>query len=363
MPSLTTAGGNFHHLASLPRPGGPASWRKVSRRTLTVKLALAALTVAVCSGGLDLDVLAVTPLAHAAAGSATPDASAADRRFGVGEIVVGYTDRRRLVRLPGRGLVPRPLATVIRYPAAIDRSAVDVRGAPPARTQAPYPLIVFAHGFAATPAIYDRLLLTWAAAGYVVAAPYFPLSNRFAPGGPNESDLVNQPGDMSYVITRVLAASVSTHGLLAGLVERARIAVAGQSDGGSTALATAYNIHFRDPRVGAAVILSGARIPGLGGYDFPPPSPPLLAVQGTADTSNLPSSTYNYFRLARSPKFLLSLIGAPHLGPYTDEQPQLGVVERTSIAFLDRYLKHRSGAARRMTRAGNLRGVATLTAG
>jgi dienelactone hydrolase len=363
MPRVTTAGGNFHRLDTAC-PSDAASWRRVPRRLLTLKLAFAALAVAACFGAVAFALLAAAPVARAATDSAGPGAiAAATRRFGVGEIVVGYTDRGRLVRLPGRGLVPRPLATVIRYPAAVDPTAVDVRGAPPAKGKGPYPLIVFAHGFAATPEIYARLLQTWAAAGYVVAAPYFPLSNRFAPGGPNESDLVNQPGDMSYVITRVLTGSAAAHGILAGLVDRARIAVAGQSDGGSTALATAYNIHFRDRRVGAAVILSGARIPGVGGYDFPPPSPPLLAAQGTADRSNAPSSTYNYFRLARSPKFLLSLIGAPHLGPYTDEQPQLGIVEQTSIAFLDRYLEHRPGAATRMRRVGNVPGVATLTAG
>jgi dienelactone hydrolase len=283
--------------------------------------------------------------------------------FAVGEIVVGYRDRSRLVRLPGHGLVPRPLATVIRYPAAGSTAPVDVRGAPAAKAAGPFPLIVFAHGFAATPTIYAQLLQTWAAAGYVVAAPYFPRSNQYAPGGPDEADLVNQPGDISFVITRVLAGSAAVHGILSGLVDRHLIAVAGQSDGGSTALATAYNVYFRDRRVGAAAILSGARIPGVGGYDFPQPSPPLLAVQGTADTVNAPASTYNYFAAAPAPKFLLSLLGAPHLGPYTDEQPQLGIVERTSIAFFDRYLKHRPGAAARLALAGNVRGVATVTTG
>jgi Phosphodiester glycosidase len=54
------------------------------------------------------------------------------------------------------------------------------------------------------------------------------------------------------------------------------------------------------------------------------------------------------------PKFLLELLGAPHLPPYTDEQPQLGIVEHVTTAFLDRYLKHGHGALRAMIRAGNL---------
>jgi dienelactone hydrolase len=230
------------------------------------------------------------------------------------------------------------------------------------KRRGPFPLIVFAHGFNITPYPYDRLLQAWASAGYVVAAPIFPLTNPAAPGGPDESDLINQPGDVSYVITRMLAGDRRASGILSGLISPRRIAVAGQSDGGSTALATAYNAHLRDPRLGAAVILSGAEIPGLGGY-FASGGPPLLAVQGTADTSNSPSATYRYFALAPPPKFLLRLWGAPHLGPYTDEQPYLRVVEGVTIAFLDRYLKHRPGASRRMWAAGDVPGVATLSSG
>jgi hypothetical protein len=87
----------------------------------------------------------------------------------------------------------------------------------------------------------------------------------------------------------------------------------------------------------------------------------LLAVQGTADTSNAPESTYRYFRIAPKPKFLLRLWGAPHLGPYTDEQPQLGIVERETIAFLDRYLKHLPGATTRMWKDGDVSGLASLS--
>ena len=90
----------------------------------------------------------------------------------------------------------------------------------------------------------------------------------------------------------------------------------------------------------AAVVLSGATLPGMGA--FPAGGPPLLATQGTADTTNAPSNTETYFDRARRPKFLLWLIGASHLPPYTEQQPQLGIVERATTAFLDRYLKQGS---------------------
>ena len=273
-----------------------------------------------------------------------------------------FVDHSRTIRLPSGAVQPRTLVTVIRYPAAGRPGPVDRRAAPPDRAAGRLPLIVFGHGFAVTPAPYARLLRAWAAAGYVVAAPVFPLENAHAPGGPNESDLVNQPRDMRFVISRLLAAGAAGSGPLSGLIDPHAIAVTGQSDGGETALAVAYDHRFLDRRVDAAVILSGAEIPGSDGVPFPARSPPLLATQGTADTTNNPVNTYAFFSVAHRPKYLLKLLGAPHLGPYTDEQPQLGIVERVTIAFLDRYLKRTAGAGTRLARAGNVHGTAVLQA-
>ena len=230
----------------------------------------------------------------------------------------------------------RLLMTVVRYPEAPGH----------------FPLIVFGHGFAVTPAPYAPLLRAWARAGYVVAAPVFPLGNANAPGGPDERDLVNQPRDMSFVITRMLAAGAAPSGTLSHRIDARRIAVSGQSDGGDTALAAAYDPRFRDRRIGAAVILSGAEIPFLTPIRFSS-GPPLLAIQGTADTINPPPLTDTFFNAAPAPKYLVKLIGAPHLPPYTSEQPQLGIVERVTLAFLARYLHGSRAALRRMARLGD----------
>jgi dienelactone hydrolase len=211
-----------------------------------------------------------------------------------------------------------------------------------------------------TPHLYARLLRSLARAGYVVAAPVFPLGSADAPGGPDEADVINQPSDMSFVISSLLSLSRPGAGPLAGLLDPAQIAVAGHSDGAETALAVAYSRRFRDPRVDAAVILSGAEMEGVGGYSFTHESPPLLAAQGTADTFNEPKYTNAYFKLARRPKFLLRLLGAGHLPPYSYQQPQLAIVERVTIAFLDRYLKHEPGGLRRLVSLGGVTGTSAL---
>jgi dienelactone hydrolase len=265
--------------------------------------------------------------------------------FRVGERVLTLVDHSRRVRFPGRSPEPRTLVTEVWYP----------RG-----TSGPEPLIVFGHGYAVTPAPYRRLLEAWARAGYIVAAPIFPLENANAPGGPDESDLVNQPRDVSFVITSLTRLAHGSDGFLAGRLESRQVAVTGQSDGGETALAVAYDRHFIDHRIRAAAILSGAEIPGVGGFDFPAPSPPLLATQGTADTVNQPHFTYDFFRIAPRPKFLLQMYGAPHLGPYTNEQPQLRIVERVTIAFFERYLRGWHRALGRMARAGDVGSVSGL---
>ena len=232
-----------------------------------------------------------------------------------------FVDRSRTAPLRDGQRVARTLATVVRIPSAPGR----------------HPLVVFAHGFGLLPGTYANLLDAWARAGYVVAAPAFPLERANAPGGPDESDLINEPRDISFVVDRLLALDTTAHGALTGAIDRSRIAVAGHSDGAVAALAAAYDPRFRDARFRAAIVLSGAMLGGMTSFSLH--GPPLLAIQGTADPINPPATTSGYFARAHRPKFLLWLLGASHRPPYTTEQPQLGIVERATIGFLAHYLR------------------------
>ena len=174
---------------------------------------------------LALCVLVVATYSHAAVAQTRPVSSHA-----VGVLTVTFVDHSRAT--PANGDQPelpyRTLATTIWYPARGNgTTSAPVQGAAPDRSGGPYPLIVFAHGLGATPQSYAALLGRWAAAGYVVAAPRFPLTSTNAPGGLNPGDVFNQPGDLSYVITSVLQASAESNGTLSGLVDPHEIGVAG----------------------------------------------------------------------------------------------------------------------------------------
>jgi dienelactone hydrolase len=321
------------------------SWAKSALRSARVKLALATVVAAIATAGAG------------ALGEGAPPRP----RFASRLLVMTLVDHSRQLQIPHRGTGPRTLVTYVRYPTLVAGSVRGDRiGAPPARADGPFPLVVFAHGFNVTPAAYTRLLEAWTRAGYVVAAPVFPRQNANAPGGPDEADIVNQPADISFVISQLLAESAAPGGTLSGLINPTHVAVAGHSDGAETALAVADDRYYRDSRVTAAVILSGASF-GDGGLRFPQGSPPLLATLGTADTTNPPRNVRRFYGAARRPKYLLSLIGAGHLPPYSGQYPWLGIVERVSTAFLDLYLKQDAAAAPRLSALGTVPGRAILS--
>jgi dienelactone hydrolase len=279
----------------------------------------------------------------------------------VGLRVITFVDHTRVERFRNGKVEPRTLVTQIRYPALGSAVADDVRDAAPLTAAGPFPLVVFGPGFAETPTAYARLLDAWARAGYVVAAPLFPLTQKHVPGGRREADLIHQPADMSFVITRMLAENELPASFLYGLIVPELIAVAGQSDGAATALAEAYDPAFADPRIRAAIILSGAELSSIDDtIPFPSQGPALLATQGSRDTINEPAATHRYFDLAPRPKFLLTLIGATHLPPYTTKQPYLGIVERVTVAFLDHFLRAEHASLARMRESGNVSGIARL---
>lgn len=289
----------------------------------------------------------------------------------VGLESVTVTEPGRVTCVPGQGVCQTRSYLLHVYYPALGSARAPVVDAAPFPSSSPFPLIVFGAGFDLDPSNYLPLIEGWVRAGYVVAAPRFPLSSAWALAhyGVNlgdreladefESDLLNQPGDMAAAIQEVAILDATADNPLQGLVNAADVGVAGQSDGGDTALAFSDNSCCRDPSVKAAAILSGAEFTPFGGQFFGGPAVPLLVTQGTADTVNPPIDSTQIYGAAPSPKYLVLLQGADHLAPYTEVNPWEQVVLKTSLAFFATYLKGQPASRTLVATVGNKAGVAT----
>lgn len=282
---------------------------------------------------------------------ATIDAATASDRYAVGLTTLSFTDTTRAT--PARGSQAardsRSLVTTVRYPAIGPPDATPSQ-LEPAKASGPYPLVVFVHGFNTSAARYDQLLTKIAAAGYVVVAPDFPLTSSALPGPAIEADVSNQPDDVKFVISRLLTVN-DQPGPLQGLVVPDKIAVAGHSDGGNTAAATAYNTCCTDTRVKAAVILAGEKsfFPDTW---FTAPGPPFLGIHSDNDEITPYQNGRSIYTDAGPPKYFVTVQGGNHQDPFmggTQTPPATPLI----IDFLDGYLRGDSAAVAKLRSDGN----------
>jgi predicted dienelactone hydrolase len=251
-------------------------------------------------------------------------------------------------------LAGRVLHVSVRYPV------VDPRNDASSSFGHPFPLIVFAPGYAQCDISYSVLLREWASAGFVVAAVNFPQTNCHI-GNPQETDLVNQPADMEFVIGKLVQLAREPGDPVTNLIDAARVAVAGQSDGGDTVAALAANNCCRDHALRATIVLAGAEWWQFSDAWFSERTAPMLFVQGTADTINPPAASLEMYEAARTGlRFYLQLAGAGHLSPYMGGSAPEPIVAQVTIAFLDRYLAGGSMPIGAIRRAGDVPGVSVL---
>jgi dienelactone hydrolase len=202
----------------------------------------------------------------------------------------------------------------------------------------PFPLVIFAHGFGVTPAAYAPLLRRIATAGYVVAAPTYPLLSG-QPAGPTDTvgwkDLFP---DTWFVTTQVLQRSASGDPVLGGLIDPNRIAVTGHSDGAAIAFGDGYVPFELDPRV-RAVVAYAAGLEYYGPYQ--PNQRPILHFLSDHDVYNPYGNAIAWDRgVLQQPKTVVSLWNATHAGPFMDPgDPHFDLVARVTIGWLDTVLK------------------------
>jgi fermentation-respiration switch protein FrsA (DUF1100 family) len=290
---------------------------------MTVKalpaLVMTALTISACGLGVrggGGPVVAATP--GLVAGAA----------YAVGTTQWSYVDTSRTTDASSRGggvLPSRTLVTTIWYPA--QGSPGVQAGADAAPANGVFPVVLFSHGLRGTPDDYASLLSHWAAFGFVVAAPAYPLTNGDAqaivPG-----DLKNQPADASFVLGQVL----STTGALSGHLDAQKVAAAGHSEGALTTVGL-FSTCCRDSRLRAGVILSGDSAGFESGLSGVPA--PLLFVHGDQDHLIPIALDRRTFEAAPWPKAFLTLKGEGHIDPYLKEpDPAFAITAAATTDFL-----------------------------
>jgi predicted dienelactone hydrolase len=325
--------------------------------------------IATIAAVIGLAVAVVAPASSAAAGPRSASAPAPAHGFAVGIRTEAFVDTSRPT--PANGAYPgsptRALPTLILYPALGKPGGVDRPDAPPASGS--FPLVLFSHGSNSNGAAYEPLLRQWAEAGYVVAAPTFPLSSHDAPGGNTVADYTHQPGDVSFVITAMLRLNRDRARHFRGVIDPSRVAVAGHSLGAITTLGVGVNSCCADTRIRAVVSIDGIELPFGHGTFFTGRRLPLLLLHGDADQTIPYAGSQRIFADAPSPKYFVTLHGAPHTSfrqPNTASRPAPPwepVVVSTVTDFLDRYLKGQLAALPRLTVDATVPGIASLQTG
>ena len=228
------------------------------------------------------------------------------------------------------------------------------------RGKGPFPLIVFAHGSSGHPEKFTKLFSAWAAAGYVVAAPAFPVTNSYASTEFGRADdAPRQPGDMSFVIDRVLALAKDRGSQLFRAIDKKKIGASGLSLGGLTTYLLVFGESGADKRVKAVEVLDGFLPSGvvLDGHV------PLLIAHSDADPAIPYSSAQDVFAGAEPPVWLVTLHGASHASQWEDDvTPYDEIAEQVTLDFWDATLRGKGEAFRRLDRDATVPDLASIEA-
>jgi predicted dienelactone hydrolase len=270
------------------------------------------------------------------------------------------------------------------------------------RGEGPFPLLVYCHGTNGMAGESLYLVQALHKAGYMVAAPEFPLTSRAAHTGIAAADVTDAPEqvrDISFVIDSVLADDE-----LGPIIDANRIALAGHSLGGVTTYFATWGMQCRDPRIRAAIPIAAsdpvasALANGLGfaGIQHAPVPVPALFLSAEKDLfARMAGRPGAAFARVEPPKHHLMIARGTHVWFHDgDDQPEdnrnpdclwfdehlpglpvpgceervplIGAALQQEIAagsvvdFLDAYLKADAGALARLLAIGERHGAANI---
>ncbi len=253
--------------------------------------------------------------------------------FGVGVAQARFIDPARPTQASGAfpGSPERRLDCWVWYP--IDRPVVGLAGVakiPEPSRSGKFPLVLLSHGLSAPSNSQQYVSLHLASHGYVVVAPTFPLTSLSSHTGVafDVTDLGNQPGDVSFVLDRMLAIANGDESAPSGfpdfreVIDTGKIAAAGLSFGAFTTHLLNFASNLRDDRLDAAVLYAvgdmsalaqGGDVFGLSGGGFTPVSAPSLYFSGSRDLLTTPEGSRKTWATVRSPAWHAEIVGGTHI--------------------------------------------------
>jgi dienelactone hydrolase len=175
------------------------------------------------------------------------------------------------------GTGPRAFTVEVYYPstaeavAGVPRDVVQIFGIElfptpsyrdVARAAGAFPMVLYSHGSGGIRFENFALAVHLASHGYVIVSGDHPGDTLLDPGDDMNAVLTNRPRDLSFLIDQFLAFNGQSGDFFAGAIDADRIAAAGWSYGGYTALALAAGTFslgtFTDTRVKAILPLDGS---------------------------------------------------------------------------------------------------------
>jgi predicted dienelactone hydrolase len=233
-------------------------------------------------------------------------------RYGVGVTTLSMVDASRptVANRSAPAQPDRRMDVEVWYPAVATEAAPEDRAVAFDRSGGRYPLIIFAHGLAASSRQSVEYTTELASHGYIVAAPGFPQSRIDSPGGPRLAAVLDQPADVSFVIDQMLKLNRAQDGLFAGTIDEDRIGMTGHSLGGLTTMLTAHG-SGRDVRIKVIAPISPVGCL-LGASLVGDASIPTMVIGGSIERVVEPATIRGVYDAARAPKYDVEIIGADH---------------------------------------------------
>lgn len=237
----------------------------------------------------------------------------------------------------------RPVKASMGFAGSPERR-IDVMIWRPEGQKRPLPLIIYSHGTFGHANNAMHLVKALVDAGYVVAAPEYPLTSRraytritFA----DVSDLSEQVRDLGFIIT-----SLTGDANLGKLIDPARIGTTGHSLGAVTSYFGSFSARLRDPRIKAtAPIAAGDPVQsaldtpmGMAGAGYWPGSVPVLFLSAEHDVfTALTGPPHVALSRVAPPKHEVMVKGGVHVW-FTDPREQAGPGKNPDCLFFEEHL-------------------------